>query len=61
MPGGEAPLRYDELHEVEEVFLCNAVAGVRSVNRLDGRPLAAARSVATLREPLVKAGVAWLG
>lgn len=60
LPGGEAPLRYDELHEIEEMFLCNAVAGVRPVSRLAGRTLGHARMAAALRLPLVEAGVAWL-
>ena len=60
LPGAEAPLRYDELHEVEEMFLCNAVAGVRPVSRLAGRTLGPARMTTALRLPLAAAGVAWL-
>jgi 4-amino-4-deoxychorismate lyase len=59
-PGTEAPLRYHDRHEISEMFMCNAVAGVRSVSRLDGRELGAARFAAALRAPLAAAGVAWL-
>jgi 4-amino-4-deoxychorismate lyase len=59
-PGMEAPLRYHERHEISEMFMCNAVAGVRAVSRLDGRDLGAARFAAELRAPLAEAGVAWL-
>lgn len=60
LPGGEAPLRYHELHEVEELFLCNAVAGVRPVSQVSGHEFGPARAVETLRAPLAAAGVAWL-
>ncbi len=60
LPGQEALLRYDELHEIDEMFLCNAVAGVRPVSRLAGRTLGHGRMAAALRVPLVAAGVAWL-
>lgn len=55
------PLRYDELHEIDELLLCNAVAGIRPVGRLDGRELAGRELYARLRAPLAKAGVTWLG
>jgi 4-amino-4-deoxychorismate lyase len=58
--GGEAALRYDELHEVEELLLCNAVVGVRRVSELDGRRLGGGRVVADLAAPLAAAGAAWL-
>jgi 4-amino-4-deoxychorismate lyase len=61
MPCGEAPLRYDELHEIDAMFLCNAVAGMRPVKRVVGHDLAHAGAVETLRLALVEAGVAWLG
>lgn len=60
LPGGEAPLRYDELHEVEAMFLCNAVVGVRPVARVGQRVLGAAPVLAALRGPLLEAGVTWL-
>jgi 4-amino-4-deoxychorismate lyase len=60
VPGGEARLRYHELHEIDEMFLCNAVAGVRPVNRIAGRPLPGDGAVAALRMPLAAAGAAWL-
>jgi 4-amino-4-deoxychorismate lyase len=60
MPGGEEPLHYHELDEVEELFLCNAVAGVRPVSRLDERELETGRVAGLLRAPLAEAGVAWL-
>lgn len=61
LPGGEEPLRYHALHEVDELFLCNAVAGVRPVREVSGHALGPARAVESLRAPLVAAGVAWLG
>jgi 4-amino-4-deoxychorismate lyase len=60
LPGGEAPLRYDELDEIDEMFLCNAVAGVRPVRRVADRELAPGQAVAALHRPLASAGVAWL-
>jgi 4-amino-4-deoxychorismate lyase len=60
LAGGEAPLRYHELHEIDEMFLCNAVAGVRAVGRLAGRTLAQGDTLAALRGPLIEAGAAWL-
>ncbi len=60
MPGGEAPLRYHELHEIDELFLCNAVAGVRPVSRIEGRDLRVAVAAEALRVPLAAAGAAWL-
>jgi len=60
LPGGEAPLRYDELDEIDEMFLCNAVVGVRPVRRVADRELAPGQTVAALRLPLAAAGVAWL-
>jgi 4-amino-4-deoxychorismate lyase len=60
VPGGEARLRYHELHEIDEMFLCNAVAGVRPVSRLAGRPLLGTGAVDALRMPLAAAGAAWL-
>lgn len=58
--GGEAPLHLDELHQVDELFLCNAVAGVCPVKSVEGWTLAAGNTLATLRAGLVEAGVAWL-
>jgi 4-amino-4-deoxychorismate lyase len=60
LPGSEERLRYDELHEVDEMFLCNAVAGVRPVKQVAGRDYGRATLVEQLRAPLVAAGVAWL-
>ena len=60
LAGGEARLRYHELHEIQEMFLCNAVAGVRPVSRIAGRRLGPAAIIDALRAPLVAAGVAWL-
>jgi 4-amino-4-deoxychorismate lyase len=60
IPGGEAPLRYHELDEIEELFLCNAVAGIRPVRRLDGRDLEKGRMAGMLRATLAGAGVTWL-
>jgi len=60
LPGGEAQLRYHELHEIDELFLCNAVAGVRPVSRIGGRVLGGAAAAAALRAPLAEAGAAWL-
>jgi 4-amino-4-deoxychorismate lyase len=60
LPGGEAPLRYDALDEIDEMFLCNAVVGVRPVRRVAGRELAPGKTVAALHRPLAAAGVAWL-
>lgn len=58
--GGEASLRYDELHEIEELLLCNAVVGVRDVSIIAGRLLSRGRIVAELAAPLAAAGAAWL-
>lgn len=58
--GGEAQLRYDELHEIEAMFLCNAVAGLRSVKSLAGRACGHSAMTSRLRTLLVEAGVAWL-
>lgn len=60
LAGGEAELRYHELHEIDELFLCNAVAGVRPVSRVAGRVLGEAEVARALRAPLAAAGVAWL-
>lgn len=60
LPGGEGSLRYDELHEVEELFLCNAVVGMCPVRQVAGREFAWGCVVNRLREPLVAAGAAWL-
>ena len=60
LPSGEAALRYHELHEVDELFLCNAVAGVRPVRQVAGHEYAWGCVTDRLREPLVAAGVAWL-
>jgi 4-amino-4-deoxychorismate lyase len=58
--GGEASLRYDELDAIDELFLCNAVAGVRPVSRLAGRELRRGMTVEALRAPLAAAGAPWL-
>ncbi|NHA14454.1 aminodeoxychorismate lyase [Thioalkalivibrio sp. XN279] len=58
--GCEAPLRYDALHEIEEMVVCNAVAGVRGVKRLDGRPLPESALLARMRALLAAHGVTWL-
>lgn len=60
LAGGEAALRYDELHEIEGMFLSNAVVGVRSVRRVAGRALPRVQIPEALRAGLVAAGVAWL-
>lgn len=60
IPGGEAPLRYDELHAIDGMFLCNAVAGVRTVGCLHGQPLDEGGEMKALKETLRAAGVAWL-
>lgn len=60
VPGGERPLRYHELDEVEELFLCNAVAGLRSAGWLAGRVLGQPGLATALRGLLVSAGVRWL-
>lgn len=60
LPCGEERLRYDELHEIDELFLCNAVAGVCPVKQVAGRDYGQATLVEKLRAPLVAAGVAWL-
>lgn len=60
IPGGERVLRYHELDEIEELFLCNAVAGICSAGWLAGRALGPPALAAKLREPLVAAGVRWL-
>jgi 4-amino-4-deoxychorismate lyase len=59
-PGREATLRYDAIHEIEEMFLCNAVAGVRGVSWLDGRALHETPMLARLRSLLGDRGVTWL-
>lgn len=59
IPGGEAPLRYDGLDEIEAMFLCNAVVGVKPVARLAGRECAV-DVVSRVRGLLVDAEVAWL-
>lgn len=60
--GGEAqPLRYDELHEVDELFLSNAVMGLRPVIRLGTRELAPGETLQRLRPGLAERGVQWLG
>lgn len=61
LAGGEAELRYHELHEIDELFLCNAVAGLRPVSRIAGRALGGAEVARALHAPLAAAGVAWLG
>lgn len=58
--GEEAPLRYDALHEVEAMYLCNAVAGVRAVSRLAGRTLPEPGLLDQLRQALAARGVTWL-
>jgi 4-amino-4-deoxychorismate lyase len=60
LAGGEAALRYDELHEIEGMFLSNAVVGVRSVRWVAGRALPRVQIPEALRAGLVAAGVAWL-
>lgn len=60
IPGGETPLRYDGLHAIDGMFLCNAVAGLREVRRLDGRALGEGGEMQGLKEALRAAGVAWL-
>jgi 4-amino-4-deoxychorismate lyase len=59
--GREASLRYDALHEIEEMVVCNAVAGVRGVKQLDGRTLPVAGLLARMRALLAAGGVTWLG
>jgi 4-amino-4-deoxychorismate lyase len=59
-PVETVPLRYDELHDIDELLLCNAVAGIRPVGRLAGRELPGRSMYAALRDPLAKAGVTWL-
>lgn len=60
LAGGEAPLRYDALHGIEAMYLCNAVAGVRAVSRLDGRALDEPGLLPRLRSGLASRGVTWL-
>lgn len=60
LPGGVASLRYDELHEVEGLVLCNAVVGLRVVTALDGRELPVAVMPPSLRGDLRAAGLRWL-
>ena len=60
LPGGETPLRYDELHEIDELFLCNAVVGMRPVSQVDGHAYAHGETPARLRAALAAAGVTWL-
>ena len=57
--GCEEPLGYDALHALDEVLLCNAVVGVRVVNRLEGRKLAGGHTGAEVAHRLREAGVAW--
>jgi len=58
--GEEQPLRYDELHEIDALFLCNAVAGLRRVNRIGTRELGPGDALEHLRSGLVERGAAWL-
>ena len=60
LAGGEAPLRYDAVHEVEAMYLCNAVVGMRAVNRIDGRALGEPGLLPRLRAALASRGVTWL-
>jgi 4-amino-4-deoxychorismate lyase len=60
LAGGERRLRYDALHEVEAIYLCNAVAGVRPVSRLDDRSMPAPALLPELRAALARQGVTWL-
>ncbi|WP_240901175.1 aminodeoxychorismate lyase [Thioalkalivibrio sp. XN8] len=60
LDGGEAELRYDALHEVDAMYLGNAVAGVRAVSRLDGRPLPEPGLLDRLHRALSSLGVTWL-
>jgi 4-amino-4-deoxychorismate lyase len=60
LAGGEAPLRYDALDELEAMYLCNAVAGVRAVSRLDGRSMPKPAVPPGLRAALAGRGVTWL-
>ena len=60
LAGGEATLRYHELHEIEGMFLSNAVVGVCPVRQVAGRVLPSEHVPAELRAALVAAGVAWL-
>jgi len=60
MGGDEQPLRYDELHEIDLLFLCNAVVGPRRVNRIGTRDYAPGEVLERLRPGLVERGVAWL-
>jgi 4-amino-4-deoxychorismate lyase len=59
--GGEAPLHYHELDDIDELLLCNAVAGIRAVRRLGEREFGGSTPVIeALRAPLIAAGVSWL-
>lgn len=60
LAGGEAELRYHELHEIDELLLCNAVAGLRQVKHIAGRKLGSMATAGALRAPLAAAGAAWL-
>lgn len=60
LDGGEGELRYDALHEVDAMYLCNSVAGVRAVSRLDGRPLPEPGLLGQLRPALSSLGATWL-
>jgi 4-amino-4-deoxychorismate lyase len=60
LAGGEAPLRYDAVHEIEAMYLCNAVVGVRGVKRIDGRALDEPGLLPRLRAALASRGAAWL-
>jgi 4-amino-4-deoxychorismate lyase len=58
--GGEAPLRYHELDEIDEMFLCNAVAGMRRVKAIEGRSVHSGAVTDRVQALLAEAGVAWL-
>ncbi|WP_240902163.1 aminodeoxychorismate lyase [Wenzhouxiangella sp. XN24] len=60
MGGDERPLRYDELHEIDSLFLCNAVAGPRRVTGIGTRSYEQGDALERLRPGLVERGVAWL-
>lgn len=60
LDGGEAQLRYDDLHEVEAMYLSNAVAGLRAVSRLDDRTLADPGLLGRIRPALASLGATWL-
>lgn len=60
LAGGEAPLRYDELHEIEGLFLCNAVAGLQPVARVAELKFGVPAVLLQLRASLAAGGVTWL-